>query len=389
MESTLDTTSSREAPAPTQPDFDPGGRPEGTPSPGDTTCEALRAVDLFCGAGGLTCGLRQAGIEVVEGVDLDQTCRHAYEFNNDVRFVYKCVLSYTANEIKRAFGDAKVKLLAGCTPCQPFSTYTRGTRGNHRDSWALLDRFVELARASQPDIVSMENVTPLAETERFLACVGALEDAGFRVSHGIVDCREYGAPQQRRRLVLLASRHGAINILPPTHPSEKDWKDVREAISDMPPLGAGDVDPEDPLHRTSWLSEVNMQRMLASKPGGTWRDWPDELRVACHTRSTGKTYSAVYGRMQWDKPAPTMTGQCFGFGNGRFGHPEQHRAISLREAAILQTFPASYSFVKPGTPVHMKSVGRMIGNAVPPLLGRVIGKSIVQHIRERNLVERA
>ena len=389
MEHSLNTTSIQEALPPDQ--LAPvQGYPSDRALPlGEPTCDAIRAVDLFCGAGGLTYGLRQAGIEVVEGVDLDSTCRHAYEFNNGSRFIHKSVLSYTANEIENAFGDASVKLLAGCAPCQPFSTYTQGPRGNHQDKWALLDRFGELARDSKPDIVSMENVTPLAETDRFRAFVQELEFAGFRVNHWIVDCRHYGAPQQRRRLVLLASRHGEIDIIPPTHPSERDWKLVREAISDMPPLSAGDVDPIDPLHRTSRLSELNMQRMLASKPGGTWRDWPHDLRAACHTRSTGKTYPAVYGRMEWDKPAPTMTGQCFGFGNGRFGHPEQHRAISLREAAIIQTFPASYSFVEPGAPIHMKSVGRMIGNAVPPLLGFVIGKSIVAHIREKNIVKRA
>lgn len=389
MEHSLDTTPAQEA----SPSAGLGSfnfhRPDRASPHSNPIYSAIRAVDLFCGAGGLTYGLNQAGIKVVEGVDVDSACRHAYEFNNHARFVHRSVLSYSAREIKEAFGDAPVKLLAGCAPCQPFSTYTQGPRGNHRDKWALLDRFGELARDSKPDIVSMENVTPLAETERFRAFVEELKDAGFQVNHWIIDCRHYGAPQQRRRLVLLASRYGEIDILPPTHPSPEDWKVVREAISDLPPLRAGDIDPADPLHRTSRLSKVNMQRMLASKPGGTWRDWPDELRAACHTRSTGKTYPAVYGRMEWDKPAPTMTGQCFGFGNGRFGHPEQNRAISLREAAIIQTFPASYSFVEPGTPVHMKSVGRMIGNAVPPLLGYVIGKSILAHIREKSIVERA
>ena len=388
MESTVDTTSSQGGNSPARLDFDSGSQPAGLLSLGCTINEAVRAVDLFCGAGGLTYGLRQAGIEVVEGVDLDQSCRHAYEFNNGARFIHKSVPDYTANEIASALSGGKVKLLVGCAPCQPFSTYTQGPRGSHQDKWALLDRFGELARDCQPDIVSMENVTPLAETERFRSFVSELKDAGFRVSHWIVDCRHYGAPQQRRRLVLLASRHGDIDLLPPTHPKEEDWAVVRDAIFEMPALQAGEADAIDPLHCTSRLSETNMKRMLASKPGGTWRDWPEELRAQCHIRTSGKTYPAVYGRMEWDKPAPTMTGQCFGFGNGRFGHPEQHRAISLREAAILQTFPRSYEFVRPGDTVHIKSVGRMIGNAVPPLLGRVIGVSILRHIHEKNLVPR-
>lgn len=354
-------------------------------SPGTGSADVM-AVDLFCGAGGLTYGLQRAGITVVEGVDIDGACRYAYEVNNGSRFIHKSALEYTADDAATALDGAKVRVLAGCAPCQPFSTYTQGPRGNHRDKWALLDRFGELARSVLPDIVSMENVTPLADTDRFKSFVNELEEAGFCVKHWIVDCREYGAPQQRRRLVLLASRHGEIDILPPTHKQPEQWAAVRDVIGDMPPLGAGEADAEDPLHRTSRLSPTNMKRMLASKPGGTWRDWPDELRAPCHVRESGKTYPAVYGRMEWGKPAPTMTGQCFGFGNGRFGHPEQHRAISLREAAILQTFPRTYEFIEPGSAVYMKSVGRMIGNAVPPLLGEVIGKSIIRHIREKNIV---
>jgi len=122
--------------------------------------------------------------------------------------------------------------------------------------------------------------------------------------------------------------------------------------------------------------------MRASKPGGTWRDWPKNLVAECHKKQSGKTFPGVYARMQQDKPSPTMTGQCFGFGNGRFGHPQQDRAISLREAALLQTFPPTFKFVEDTQPVRMKSVGRMIGNAVPPRLGEVIGKSILQHLQD-------
>lgn len=344
------------------------------------------AVDLFCGAGGLTHGLQRAGITVVEGVDIDGACKFAYEANNGCRFVHKSALDYTEEDIASALEGAGVRVLVGCAPCQPFSTYTQGPRGKHQDKWAMLERFGQLALATRPDIVSMENVAPLAGTDQFSSFVEELDSAGFRVKHWIVDCREYGAPQQRRRLVLLASRHGEIDILPPTHTLPERWTAVRDAIGEMPPLAAGDADAKDPLHRTSQLSPTNMRRMHASKPGGTWRDWPEELRAPCHVRESGRTYLAVYGRMEWDKPAPTMTGQCFGFGNGRFGHPEQHRAISLREAAILQTFPSTYEFIEPGTPIHMKSVGRMIGNAVPPLLAEVIGNSILRHINDVNIV---
>lgn len=134
------------------------------------------------------------------------------------------------------------------------------------------------------------------------------------------------------------------------------------------------------MHVTSTLSNTNLKRIKASTPGGTWRDWPKHLVAECHKAASGRTYPGVYGRMEWDKPAPTMTTQCYGFGNGRFGHPEQDRAISLREAAILQSFPRSYAFVPSDGDVNFKVLGRLIGNAVPVDLGRAIARSITQHL---------
>ena len=130
------------------------------------------------------------------------------------------------------------------------------------------------------------------------------------------------------------------------------------------------------------LSEINLKRIQASKQGGTWRDWPEDLRTECHKRASGATYSAVYGRMSWDKPSPTMTTLCYGYGNGRFGHPEQDRAISLREAAIFQAFPEHYQFCPEDKPINLNTLGRMIGNAVPVTLGEIIGKSFIAHLQE-------
>ncbi|MCC0063665.1 MAG: DNA cytosine methyltransferase [Defluviimonas sp.] len=342
----------------------------------------IRTIDLFCGAGGLTYGLQEAGLRVVEGVDIDEHCRHPFERNTEAKFVCKDVREYTAREAEEAWAGANVRVLVGCAPCQPFSTYTQGTRGSHKERWAMLRRFSELVEETNPDIVSMENVTPLEGTAMFRRFVNKLTDAGYNVEYGPVDCRHYGAAQTRRRLVLLASRLGPITLKEPTHPNQEDWTTVRETIGSLPTLGAGDVDAKDSLHRTSRLSDLNKERIKASKPGGTWRDWPRELVADCHLKVSGKTYPGVYGRMEWDKPSPTITGQCFGFGNGRFGHPEQDRALSLREAALLQTFPPEYEFVPGDAPFPgMKNVGRMIGNAVPPLLGRVIGASILEHLQ--------
>ena len=184
-------------------------------------------------------------------------------------------------------------------------------------------------------------------------------------------------PQSRRRLVLLASKLGPIEL----RKSDVALKmTVRQAIGELPRVAAGSACPDDPLHASAGLTETNLLRIRASTPGGTWRDWPKELRAACHQKDSGKTYPSVYGRMEWDKPAPTMTTQCYGFGNGRFGHPEQDRAITLREAAIIQSFPAEYSFVADGDVVTFERLGTLIGNAVPPKLGEAIGGAIIGHL---------
>jgi DNA (cytosine-5)-methyltransferase 1 len=178
-------------------------------------------------------------------------------------------------------------------------------------------------------------------------------------------------------MVLLASRHGSIDMIPPTHVKAKT---VRQAIGRLRPLSAGESAPRDKLHATATLSDTNLKRIKVSKPGGTWRDWPKYLVADCHRAESGRTYPGVYGRMEWDKPAPTMTTQCYGFGNGRFGHPEQNRAISLREAAILQSFPRGYAFIPKNGEVSFSALGRLIGNAVPVNLGRAIASSIKQHL---------
>jgi len=144
-------------------------------------------------------------------------------------------------------------------------------------------------------------------------------------------------------------------------------------------IGAGETNNRDKLHVASSLSKINLERIRYSIPGGTWRDWPEELILNCHKKKTGRSYSSVYGRMQWDDVAPTITTQFIGYGTGRFGHPEQDRALTLREGAMLQTFPVNYSFVPEGEEVILKIIARHIGNAVPPRLGEIIGLSIKKH----------
>lgn len=333
-------------------------------------------VDLFCGAGGLAYGLKSAGLTVKAGVDLDPSCKHPLEENTGATFECRNVEDVTSADVESWFGEADVRVLAGCAPCQPFSTYSQ-SRKSVDGRWELLKHFQRLAIDLQPEIVTMENVPGLANQQVWKDFIAALQKAEYKVSWCEVACDEYQVPQSRRRLVLLASLLGPIEL----KASESKLKlTVKDAIGGLPRIAAGEKSTDDPLHASASLGEVNLKRIRASMPGGTWRDWPEDLRAPCHRRSTGKTYPSVYGRMEWDKPAPTMTTQCYGFGNGRFGHPEQDRAISLREAAIIQSFPKEYSFLAEGEEVTFDRLGTLIGNAVPPKLGEAIGRSILAHV---------
>lgn len=336
------------------------------------------AVDLFCGVGGLTHGLTKAGVKVRLGVDLDPACRFPMETNNAAKFLEADVGSLLPSDVNAVFGDAQITLLAGCAPCQPFSSYAQSAKRDapHGD-WELLRSFSKLVLAVRPTLVTMENVPPLLKQPIFKDFVADLHEAGYDLDFKVVDGRDIGLPQRRQRLVLVASLLGPI-VIPD---AAKPRATVRDTIGDLLPLSAGSSDPDDPLHAAASLSELNLARVRHSKPGGTWRDWPSDLVSACHVRRSGATYPSVYGRMEWDMPAPTMTTQCYGFGNGRFGHPDQDRAISLREAAMIQSFPKDYSFVPDGAPINFNTLGRMIGNAVPVLLGEFIGEILVEHVK--------
>ena len=333
-------------------------------------------VEAFCGVGGLSHGFVLEGFDVRAGMDVDPACRYPFERNNHAVFLERDIAELSGEEVGGLFAEAERKILVGCAPCQPFSTYSHNTADG---KWRLLRDFGRLVRQASPDIVSMENVprlTTFRNGELFADFLGELADSGYEhVWHDIVDCADFGVPQTRQRLVVLASRIGPISLRWPDH-SPANRVSVRDTIGHLPPIGAGEQDAADPLHRASRLSPTNLARIRASKPGMSWREWDPDLVAPCHQKPSGRWYGSVYGRMSWDDLAPTITTQCMGFGNGRFGHPEQDRAISLREAALLQTFPARYEFFEPDKPWHISTVARMIGNAVPVALARAIARSI-------------
>lgn len=339
-------------------------------------------VDLFCGAGGLTHGFIKEGFKVVAGIDCDEACRHAYEANNGgAKFIRNDITKVKVSEILDLFAGSDTKVLVGCAPCQPFSQYAK-KHGGKNDKWKLLGAFADLVEGVKPHIVSMENVPELAKFKQGRVLgdfVDRLERGGYHVTKSNVYCPAYGIPQKRTRLVLFASLMGPIDMVSGTYTTE-GYKTVHDAISHLPAIEAGGVCIEDPLHRAAGLTKINLQRIQQSAPGGTWRDWEEDLVADCHKRASGESYDCVYGRMRWDEPAPTITTQCDGFGNGRFGHPEQNRAISMREAALLQSFPSDYAFLAPDKKWHVQTLARMIGNAVPVLLARAIAETIRQHL---------
>lgn len=340
--------------------------------------DSISTVDLFCGAGGLTHGFEQAGLPVKAGYDIDPICQFPYERNTKAKFILKNVEDISIADLETHFAQGDIKVLVGCAPCQPFSSYSR--RYIDKNSrWKLLQDFASLIEECKPEIISMENVLQLKHHSVFQEFIFKLKKLNYSFESYEVNCQNYGIPQTRKRLVLLASKFGKIDLISPTH-NQTNFETVRTTIKHLEPLVAGQTSKVDRLHQCSKLSDLNLKRIRASKPGGTWRDWPENLRAKCHKKRSGKTYPGVYGRMEWDQLSPTITTQCFGFGNGRFGHPEQDRAISLREAALIQTFPANYEFVAPNEPIVFDRVGRLIGNAVPVKLGQIIAKSILRHI---------
>lgn len=355
--------------------------------------ENYSVIDLFCGVGGLTHGLLDKGFNVSAGIDLDTSCKYAFEQNNSgAKFYPYDVSKLSVEELETLFPKDKKKILVGCAPCQPFSLYNKKRKnindiiGNDDDNkWKLLDAFADLIIATQPEIISMENVLSLrifnngSVLQNFKS---KLKKEGYNISDFDVNVQDYGIPQRRKRLVLFGTKHDTkIELIDPTH-SKGNYMTVRKALEGIPKLDNGGTHPNDKLHHCRHLGDLNLRRIQATREGGFWREWTEDLKLDCHKKEGGKSFRSVYGRMSWDDVAPTMTTYCIGLGNGRFGHPEEDRAISLREAAIFQDFPREYDFIDPNVKFSASALARQIGNAVPVGLGRVIGESIKKHLEQ-------
>lgn len=338
------------------------------------------AIDLFCGAGGLTVGLQKSGFNVLAGVELSSVAAETYIMNHKSHIVYKqdireiSPLSMLKNlGLKRG----ELDLLAGCPPCQGFSTHrTRNKRVSVEDERNdLVFEFVRFVTDMLPKTIMMENVPGLYKDDRMVIVKEKLQALGYQFDENTIAVRnaaDYGVPQRRNRMIMMASRFGLID----TAQKLAIKKTVRDSLCSLPEAGSSG----DPLHdwTTKHSDKVKKIISLIPKNGGSRSDIPEEYWLECHKRSP-KSYRDVYGRMAWDDVAPTITGGCDNPSKGRFLHPEKNRAITLREAALLQTFPKNYKF---STARGKSGVALMIGNALPPLFIKSQASMLVKHLKE-------
>lgn len=338
----------------------------------------IKAIDFFCGAGGLTRGLINAGIEVISGIDIDPDCRETYERNNPpARFLCEDVRKLGIHRLKKVVAHIKKEdlLLAACAPCQPFSKHKKKPESD--DLSSLLLQFARFVRALEPGQILIENVPGITRVKGYSTYRRfrrILECLNYSIAEGVVDAKEYGTPQTRRRFIILALRKQHASFPDPTHGKDRiPFATVRQAISRFPAIRAGETHGKVPNHSASSLSKLNLKRIRNCPPdGGDRRNWRKGLILKCH-RNGHSGHTDVYGRMWWNRAAPALTCKCVSFSNGRYGHPEQDRAISLREAAALHGFSDDYVFYG----ASRGHLAQQIGNSVPVALSNAFGNHII------------
>ncbi len=363
---------------------------------GNNKVKSLAVFDFFCGCGGTSRGFQKAGIDIAFALDIDQDAKSTFIKNfPQSTFCDKSITNLTISDLQPTLDKHmdSYKLFCGCAPCQPFTK--QNTESPKRDERiSLLTHFGKVIGLCEPDFVFVENVPGLQKVSKrkkgpFPAFKALLRQMGYHVAFGVVAAQDYGAPQLRRRFVLLASKHGEIHIPSQTHGKEcqTPYKTVRDAIEDLPAIAAGETYPGNDVlnHRAARLSELNLQRIQASAhDGGGRNNWTKKLWPVCYLREDDKGnkhsgHTDCYGRLWWDKPATGLTTRCISYSNGRFGHPEQDRALSVREAARIQGFDDNFEFTG-----SLNSMARQIGNAVPVDLATAMGRHFIKHIEGIN-----
>jgi DNA (cytosine-5)-methyltransferase 1 len=341
----------------------------------------MRVYDFFSGCGGTSAGLRAAGIEVAVGLDCDREAGLTFRRNfPHAEFLERDIRDVTATEFD-AFIDRRRTypiMFTACAPCQPFSKQNRQKKtGDRRVS--LLDELRRFIRRFKPEYLFVENVPGMQRDcdtgGPFAGFIEFLEKNGYSTRHDVVQSLRYGVPQYRQRLLLAATRMGPLELPSATHgpgTPNPDYPTVWQAIGDYPAIAAGEEHPDIPNHRACGLSPLNLARIRATPEGGSRKDWPTHLILDCHKGYDG--HSDVYGRLRRDWPAAALTTRCISLSNGRFGHPVQDRALSIREAAAVQTFDDDFVFEG-----SLNSMAQQIGNAVPARLARTFGEHFLAH----------
>lgn len=341
----------------------------------------INVFDFFSGCGGTSKGFDLAGLDIQMAIDSDKDAALTYRNNfPKAKFYCEDIRSFPTDSLSSFISSRQDRpmLFCGCAPCQPFSKQKK-EKNDQDNRISLLLEFLRFIQFFLPEYVFVENVPGLqnvyGKCGPFDTFVTALEKSLYQVEFKVISSQDYGVPQKRKRLVLVASRLGYISFPTPTHGDGRintRFTTVADKIKYLPAIEAGEVCSQDSNHRAAKLSALNLARIKATPEGGDRRHWPTQLLLKCHKDYIG--HSDVYGRMKWNTPASGLTTRCVSYSNGRFGHPEQNRAISVREAACLQTFPEDFVFLG-----NLNSMARQIGNAVPVDVARVFGEHFLIH----------
>ncbi|KUI97928.1 DNA cytosine methyltransferase [Vibrio sp. MEBiC08052] len=341
----------------------------------------IRVFDFFSGCGGTSRGFQQAGLELTLALDFDADAANTFRLNfpqvtfleGDIRGVAE---ENIADKVESIRGP---KLFCGCAPCQPFSKQNT-VRPENDNRVMLLAEFQRFVERYQPEYIFLENVPGIRTSTKVNPLEGfqkTLGDMAYFTDSAIIAAQDYGVPQRRRRWVLIGSRLDEVSIPAATHGenTNRRYVTVRDTIARFPAIAAGGEHPTIPNHRAARLSELNLLRLAHTPPEQGRENWPAHLQLECHRDYNG--HSDVYGRMRWENVATGLTTRCISLSNGRFGHPEQHRAISVREAAAIQTFPDDFIFTG-----SLNAQAKQIGNAVPVRMAQVFGEYFIAHYNQ-------
>jgi DNA (cytosine-5)-methyltransferase 1 len=330
----------------------------------------LTAIDLFSGCGGLTEGLKQAGFKVVAGVEINKNAAKAFRMNHSETTLFEDdIRKLDTNKIIKLLNGLPLHLLAGCPPCQGFSSLRKLNRKSSiRDERnSLIDEYYRFVKELSPLTIMLENVPGIVDYKLFKEIVRKLKHLGYNINYKVVNVANYSVPQRRKRLVLVGSKLGEIEIAP----GSTTLVTVKDAFAKI------NIN-DDELHRIYPRHTEHVQKMISLVPknGGSRKDLPEQFKLECHKKNN-IGFNDIYGRLSWDAVSATITGGCLNPSKGRFLHPVEDRCISAREAALLQTFPIDYKFP---TEISKTDLALMIGNALPPEFSRIQAENIFRHI---------